>query len=603
MFSFEEKVNSLVNFVKAGKAALFVGSGASVDAHLPGWDTLEDTLRRKLAAKHVNTTELNVLQLADHAKQTLGAEYYEILRKAFRNPLAEPGELDELLSSLRPYFKFVVTPNYDKLLETAFRTIRLGIDPPITTKLEMAQAFARREEFFVYKFNGDIDDEQSIILGGNDYANQDYEVIFDFLRAFKILYIGYGLRDPILEHFRRKAGRKNVGWKTDVLVMMKTGTLANNLLGSGYRVVTFSNFEEQKHILQEVCASLVENPFRTVYQRVCIPSTDIATNALFVSVRDSVRAVAGRMLILHENWEFGWDADDFEFEIGRDHELPKQAQRIVDECGHEIGRPWWGKFAYMGIVYPLTERRGKIIGAGTSYRKYSVLWRKMDDTSLLTDTTIRERWWQYDIKEQFVNSELPHVLCMHMAVVSKDGKLLLTRKSEDIDFERRAWCPSMEEQESNGIGEETVGDKPIDKSPKATCLRGLEEELRIPKKWISSIRFHAFCTDWIYSDVAVIGTVLLNIDSNQVSATFGGEDVGEFQLDPKRWIQYCWTPARVDNVARLLKSSEYGEGRLRGVWHVSAKLRLFSLIASMVQWGWATWTEWESAALVDSDVA
>jgi len=153
------------------------------------------------------------------------------------------------------------------------------------------------------------------------------------------------------------------------------------------------------------------------------------------------------------------------------------------------------------------------------------------------------------------------------------------------------------------IAKEIAGDKPIDKSPKATCLRGLEEELRIPKEWISSIRFHAFCTDWIYSDVAVIGTVLLNVDSNQVSATFGGEDVGEFQLDPTRWIQYCWTPARVDNVARLLKSSEYGEGRLRGVWHVSAKLRLFSLIASMVQWGWATWTEWESATLVDSDVA
>lgn len=603
MVSFEEKVNSLMNFVKAGNVVLFVGSGASVDAHLTGWDTLEDTLRRKLTAKHDNTTRLNVLQLADRAKQKLKTEYYEILRKAFRNPLAEPGELDELLFSLRPYFNFVVTPNYDKLLETGFRTIRLGIDPPITTKLEMAQAFVRKKEFFVYKFNGDIDDEQSIILGEDDHAKQDYAGIFDFLRTFKILYVGYGFRDPILEHFRRRAEKQTVSWVTDVLIMMKTDTLTNSLLDSGYRVVTFSNFEEQKHILQEVCASLVENPFRTVYQRVCIPSTEVVTNTLFVSVRDSVRAVADRMLILHENWEFGWDADNFEFEIGEDHKLSTEAQKIVDEYGHEIARPWWGKLAYMDIVYPLTERRGKIIGAGTNYRKYSVLWRKMDDTSLLTGTTIREKWWQYDIKKQFVKSELPHILCMHLAVVSKDSKLLLTRKSEKVDFEGKAWCPSMEEQVSNGIGEETAGDKPIDKSPKATCLRGLEEELRIPEKWISSIRFHAFCTNWIYSDVAVIGTVLLNVDSNQVSATFGGEDVGEFQLDPTRWIQYCWTPARVDNVARFLNSPEHGAERLRGVWHVSAKLRLFSLMASMVQWGWATWTEWELATLVDSDVA
>jgi hypothetical protein len=283
--------------------------------------------------------------------------------------------------------------------------------------------------------------------------------------------------------------------------------------------------------------------------------------------------------------------------------LPLYASQLIDQYGHEIERPWWGKLAYMGIVYPLTERRGKIIGAETSYRKYSVLWEKLDDVNLLTDTTIRERWWQYDIRRKFENSDLPHILCMHLAVVSKDGKLLLTRKSKDVHFERETWCPSMEEQVSNGLGEETAGDKPMDESPKATCLRGLEEELRIPKEWVNSIRFHAFCTDWKYSEVAVIGTVLLNVDFSQVSATFGGEDVGEFQLDPKRWIQYCWTPARVDNVARFLRSSKYGERPgLRGIWHSSAKLRMFSLIASMVQWGWATWTEGELAILMDSDV-
>jgi len=594
MISFEEKVSSFVNFVKAGNVVLFVGSGASVDAGLMDWNALEDTLRRKLTDEHVDTTGLDVLQLADCAKREIGSEYYEILRRAFRNPLVEPGELNELLSSLRPYFKFVVTPNYDKLLETAFRTIRLGIDPPITTNPDTARNFARIGEFFVYKFNGDIDDEQSIILGEEDYTNPDYERIFDFLMNFKILYVGYGFKDTILEHFRRRAENKDPKWKNHFLIMMRAGVHSSRLSGFGYRVVDFSDFREQKHILQDVCASLVENPFRTVQQRVCIPSTKVATNALFASVPNSVQ-VAGRILILHESWEFGWDADDFEFKICGDHKLPEEAQRIVDKHGHKIEPPWWGKLAYMGIVRPLTERRGKIIGAGTSYRKYSVLWRRMDDTSLLTGTTIRERWWQYDLKNLFKKSELPHILCMHLAVVSKDGMLLLTRKSEDVDFEPKAWCPSMEEQVSNGIGEATVGDKPVDESPKATCLRGLEEELRIPKKWISSIRFHAFCTDWEYSDVAVIGTVLLNVDSNQVSATFGGEDVGEFQLDPKIRIQYCWTPARVDNIAKLLNSSGYGEERFSGIWHASAKLRLFSLMASMVRCGLATWTEWEIA--------
>lgn len=301
MVTLETKVKALINFIKALNVVLFVGSGASIDAQLPGWNTLESKLRTVLAAQHIDTRELDVLQLADRAKQKIRMEYYQILREAFRNPLAEPGELDELLSSLRPYFRFVVTPNYDKLLETTFRTIRLGIDPSVTTKLERARTLYRRGEFFIYKFNGDIDDEQSIVLGDEDYAEQDYEALFDFLRDFKILYIGYGFRDPILEHFRRKAEIKDPSWKSDALLMIKESDRADQLVDLSYQVVTFSSFEDQKHILQQVCDSLVEKPFRTVHQCVCIPAEEISTNRLFASVRDSVRAVAGRLLILHEN--------------------------------------------------------------------------------------------------------------------------------------------------------------------------------------------------------------------------------------------------------------------------------------------------------------
>lgn len=39
MISFEEKVSSFVNFVKAGNVVL-VGSGASVDAGLMDWNAL-----------------------------------------------------------------------------------------------------------------------------------------------------------------------------------------------------------------------------------------------------------------------------------------------------------------------------------------------------------------------------------------------------------------------------------------------------------------------------------------------------------------------------------------------------------------------------------
>lgn len=606
MPSFDYKVNTIVDFIKPGDVVLFVGSGASTDAHLSGWDIIKSKLREVLTSYGFSTKDLDVFEVADLAKAKCKSEYYRILRQAFRDPLVEPGELDELLASLRLYFKFVLTSNYDKLLETAFRTVRLGIDPPVTTELDIAKALHGRGEFFVYKFNGDIDDEQSIVLGQKDYARSDYNGLFSFLSSFKVLYVTYGFRDRILEQYRTGAIVKNK-WKQNVLIMMNEGERAKYLSDIGNRVITFSDFEEQKRMLQQVSTSLIENPFKDVHRIVFMPATEVATDRLFANVRDSVRAVTGRMLILHENWEFGWDADDFRFKRIGTYELPMEAQMIVDQYTYEIDRPWWGKLAYMGLVLPLTERKGVIYGANTSYRKYMLLWKKLDEEGLLPDSTLREKFWQFDIKKQFEGSDLPHILCMHLAVVSSDGKLLLTRKSDKVAFEGKNWCPSIEEQVSDGNGEasqdeiqelisKTGNSKPVDESPKAACLRGLDEELRIPREWVTSIRFYAFCTDWRYSDVDIIGVVFLNVKSSEVNAKFGGEDVGEFQVDPKRWIQYNWTPARVDNIARLLGSLKFGNSpELRGDWHVSAKLRLFAVMAAMVQRKWATWAEWREA--------
>jgi hypothetical protein len=594
MIEYSKEIDITKKFLEKKDVILFIGSGASIDANVAGWDTLKSILCNRLARTGIITDGLNIYQIMNQAKHSLGDEFYEILHDTFRNPLIEPGELDELISSLHSFFKFIVTPNYDKLLETAFRTIRTGIDPPLTTELDTAKKLNRSNEFFIYKFNGDIDDEKSIVLGTADYIDIDFDRVFDFFASCKIFYIGYGFRDEILEYVRKKAEKMNPSWKKHILIMMKEGPQSTLLKAEKYHVITFSNFEDQKYILREVCNSLiVDNPFQKIHEKICIPNHEISIHPLFSSIKDYVSAVSDRVLILHENWDLGWDANNFEYEMKGKHIPPKEAEKIIDKFAHQVKRPWWGKFAYTGIVYPLTERPGKIIGSETSYKKYYVIWKKMDENGILKATTIRERWWQHDVQERFEESNLPHILCIHMAVVSKDGKLLLTRKSENVAFEQKTWCPSLEEQTSWGLGEETSGSKPIDSSPMATCLRGLKEEIRIQEKWVDNITFHAFCTNWDYSDVSVIATVLLNVDSSTVSSTFGGEDVGEFQLDTKRWIQYNWTPARVDNISKLVKSLEYGEDpKLRGIWHVTAKLRLFSVMASMVKWKWATWENW-----------
>ncbi len=95
------------------RPVLIVGSGASIDSGLKGWDDLKLELQAALRKSGAQPIE-DVLQLADQAKMVLGnEEYCTILRKSFRDPLAEPGELYEILGSLRDYCSFVATPNFD----------------------------------------------------------------------------------------------------------------------------------------------------------------------------------------------------------------------------------------------------------------------------------------------------------------------------------------------------------------------------------------------------------------------------------------------------------------------------------------------------------
>jgi hypothetical protein len=604
-----EKASAIVEFVKRSpKPALFVGSGPSTDAGLDSWAALESKLRFALQTQGIDCEDLDVFQLANRAKTALHGAYNDILRESFRNPHAEPGELLELLASLRTHCAFIITSNYDKLLETAFRVTRLGVDPPVTTKLDRAKEWYKRGEFFVYKFNGDIDDPDSMVLASSDYATNDLKEIFNFLSTLRLLFVGYGFRDPILEHFRIATDRSYRQSAASQLFLLRGGSQSEYLAEAGCQVVTFQTFSQQKDVLQQVATMLVTNPFRDVYQAVSVPNSEVAVAPLFAKVRTSVSAVIDRAIILHENWENGWNAEDFEFVRKGDHILPRDALTLVDTFAEEVERPWRGKLAFTGLVLPLSERHGKILTQDTTWRKYEILWKKLDLPGVVASSTIRERWWLSDIQRQFEESELPHILCMHLAVISKDGQLLLTRKSRSVAFAAKRWCPSIEEQVANGRGEATE-DSPIDSTPRCTCERGLSEELGIPREWIEDLRFYAFATDWFFSDAAVIGSVLLNVPACRVfgeirehnSAPIDGyaeafRDTGEFEADPHLRIQYRWTPARVDNVVKLLLSSNYGNtAENTAGWHPTAKLRLFAVMASMVRWRWATWSDWSRA--------
>lgn len=591
-----EKVSRIVRFLNAKGAAkpvLFVGSGASIDAGLPSWNELTTRLAELTNRNTTDQTLSSPLDLADLAQQENPAEYRHALWSAFRNERREPGVLDECLGSLRRFIQFVVTPNFDKLLETAFRINRLGVDPPVVTRIEDATRLVRNGEFFVFKIHGDIDQPDSVVLSKSQYATVEHEKIFEFLlSAFRVLFVGYGFRDPILEHFLQRAMIRDKYAFESVLLLISDKEAANVARDRRLRPVTFRTFEEQKDILRDVSSSIVETPFGQVRDICLRPDPALLQDPIFQRLSTRIPRASGRILVLYENWEYGWDADDFQYRRQGTQSIPQEALPIVSNFAHEVDKPWLGKLAANGIIEPVLDRPGTIRVNGTTYEKYRVLWLHLDK-ELPSGQTPREVWWQSDVLRKFEESALPHICCCHIIIVSSDQQLLLTRKSRHSDFAKLNWCPSIEEQAADGPGDDPRAKSSVDASPRATVERGLSEELGIPADWIDELRFHALCVDWVYSDCPIICSVRLNRIAAEVSFSIvASRDRAEFERSVTTRIQHDWTPAGVDNVARLFKTRSYGSDDRIGDWHPSAQLRLFALMVSMVRWGWATWPSW-----------
>jgi hypothetical protein len=304
------------------------------------------------------------------------------------------------------------------------------------------------------------------------------------------------------------------------------------------------------------------------------------------------------MLILAEAWHRGWYAPNLSYDRRGAFELPKDLQSIVDARSQTVERPWWGKLAFMDFIRPHSDRNGVLKVGSTSYRPYTVLWQYLDEE--YGGRSLREAYWQEDLKRGYSGSILPHILCAHIVVLASDGRLLLTRRSKDVHFEKRTWCPSIEEQAADGRGEATDAEvqaylaewqeeKPADRSVGETVLRGLNEELGIDPSSIGSVRCYALATDWIYSDLVPIVVARCRLPSTGLQY-FQGLDSGEFEPNPRTRIQFHWIPVTVEGLVSLLTSPEY-EPRpgWRGKWHTSAKLRLFATFCSMVEKGETSW--------------
>lgn len=201
---------------RRGQVVAFVGAGLSMQAGLPSWRTLMDTLIAECIADTPRKTSpdveelsrmargspLDMLMVAQELRERLGRRRFkEVMEATFRAPDCQPADVHRSLTRLP--LAAVLTTNYDKLVETAFAVA--NADPPriiLPSNEPAIAALGGSDDFYILKLHGDIDEIDSVVIGVGDYrkasqTNHLYRITLEaLLRDKTLMFLGYSLNDP-----------------------------------------------------------------------------------------------------------------------------------------------------------------------------------------------------------------------------------------------------------------------------------------------------------------------------------------------------------------------------------------------------------------------
>lgn len=200
---------------QAKRCAVLVGAGASVGAGLPTWDKfLLDMVDTALGHRIIDdekageyrkllNDQSKFLMVAQGLKEELGGNFDEFITRTFAEPNPKPTELHKALAKADG-LQFVLTTNYDMLIEQAYREagqFNVGVCT-FTDSGEVQRRLSKRE-FFILKAHGDVAKVgNGIILTEVDYRDIIYRqrayqsMLSAMFTMFTIVFVGASLNDP-----------------------------------------------------------------------------------------------------------------------------------------------------------------------------------------------------------------------------------------------------------------------------------------------------------------------------------------------------------------------------------------------------------------------
>lgn len=202
-FNEKESGSHLVESLKSGECALFLGSGMSLNSGLPGWDKILSDLSDELSIPKENQRNdldyfLDLAQWYREAKkeptiETRIKKYFSV-----ESSHASPTIAHYLIGSLPA--RFFITTNYDNLIEYALETLR-KYPIRVVTDQDAART-GGLDGTYVIKIHGCATDDGGVVLSRDDYEDFITSrpamalLLESLLLNQTFLFLGYGLRDP-----------------------------------------------------------------------------------------------------------------------------------------------------------------------------------------------------------------------------------------------------------------------------------------------------------------------------------------------------------------------------------------------------------------------